>query len=226
MPYNYKTELQRYRRYYQSLEPIVKKSTSRGYTAIIFSFLAVSLFGWYAIRPTIQTILYLRREIADKTEINKQMEEKIASLIEAQALYQEIEPLLPAVDQALPMQPDAIPVIVQLRNLASRSGILISSVQIPPVSLLGQTTQQAGKKTTPPPSKQATFDFTIAVQGTYPMVRSFLEGVASMRRVVAIDGITVTPYQLESVSTQSAVPVPSGKLLQLALKLRAFYLTQ
>jgi hypothetical protein len=223
MPYNYKTELQRYRRYYQSLEPVFKKSSSRAYTTIIFSFLAISLFGWYAIRPTIPTILYLRREIADKTVINKQMEDKIGALIEAQSVYQEVEPLLPVVDQALPGQPDAIPLIIQLRNLASRSGVLISSVQLPSVPLLGANTTTGNKKTAGA-VKQSTFDLTVAVQGTYPMIRSYLDGVISMRRVVAIEGASVSQYQSELVASRSAVP--TGRLLQLALKLRAFYLTQ
>lgn len=224
MPYNYKTELQRYRKYYQSLEPIFKQSPSHAYTTIIFSFLAVSLFGWYAIRPTIQTILYLRREIADKTVLNKQMEDKIGALIEVQSVYQEVEPLLPVVDQALPSQPDAIPAVVQLRNLASQSGVLISTVQLPAVGLLGQDTSAGKKPKTITGKKQATFDFTIAVQGSYPMIQAFLDGVVNMRRLVAIDGVTISPYQAQSTSSQSAVP--SSRLLQLALKLRAYYLTE
>jgi Tfp pilus assembly protein PilO len=223
MPYNYKTELQRYRKYYQSLEPVFKKSSSRAYTTIIFSFLAISLFGWYAIRPTIQTILYLRREIADKTVINKQMEDKIGALIEAQSMYQEIEPLLPVVDQALPEKPDAIPLVIQLRNLASRSGVLISSLQLPSVPLLGKNATTGNNKTAGA-IKQSTFDLTISVQGTYPMIRSYLDGVISMRRVVTIDGVSVSQYQSELVGSQSAVP--TGRLLQLALRLRTFYLTQ
>src|SRR3972149_7715954 len=120
MPFNYRTELHRYRRYYQSIENITKRPNTHFYTTTIFSFLAVSLFGWYAIRPTIQTILFLQREIRDKTELNKKMEDKIAALIEAQAYYQEVEPLLPVLDESLPSQPDAIPLIMQLRNLASQ----------------------------------------------------------------------------------------------------------
>jgi hypothetical protein len=224
MPYNYKTELLRYRKYYQSLEPIFKRSPSHAYTTIIFSFLAVSLFGWYAIRPTIQTILYLRREIADKTVLNKQMEDKIGALIEVQSLYQEVEPLLPVVDQALPMQPDAIPAIVQLRNLASRSGILLSTVQLPAVPLLGQDTSTGKKPKTITGKKQATFDFTVTIQGSYPMIQAFLDGVITMRRLVAVNGITIAPYQAQSTGSQSAAP--SSKLLQLALKLRAYYFTE
>ena len=44
MPYNYKTEVQRYRKYYQSLEPILSKPIP-GIHTIVFSFLAISSLG-------------------------------------------------------------------------------------------------------------------------------------------------------------------------------------
>lgn len=227
MPYNYRTEFQKYSRYYRSLEPILTKPKGKVYTTIIFSFLAVSLFSWYAIRPTVQTILYLRREISDKTELNKQMEDKIANLIEAQSYYQEIEPILPAVDQALPTIPDAIPLLIQLRNLASSSGTLISVIQLPSVPLTNQTIQSpAGKVTktvtgTSSEAKQQVFDIALSVRGPYSNIRIFLEGITKMRRIVTIDGLTVLPIRSESVGSASATL--ENKSLQLALKFKAYY---
>jgi Tfp pilus assembly protein PilO len=227
MAFNYKTEFQRYRRYYQSLEPKLTKPKSRAYTTIIFSFLAVSLFGWYAIRPTIQTILFLQREIRDKTELNKKMEDKIAALIEAQAYYQEIEPLLPAVNQALPTIPDAVPLLIQLRNLASQSGTLIGAIQLPTVPLTGQAAGPS-KGAKPPTGdtakQQQLYDLSISVRGSYQSVRTFLEGVTQMRRVVSVDALSVIPMKNDFVGSASAIP--SSRLLQLALKLKAYYLVE
>ena len=216
MPYNYKTEFQKYRRYYQSLEPLLVKPRSKVYTTIIFSFLAVSLFGWYAIRPTLQTILILKREISDKTEVNKKMEDKITSLIEAQSYYQEVEPAIPAVNQALPPIPDAVPLLIQLRNLASMSGTLITAVQLPTVPISGQEINSNNKG-----SKQQVFDLSVAVRGTYQSIRAFLEGVTKMRRVVTIEGISIVPVRPESVGTASATL--NVQLLQIALKFKAYY---
>jgi Tfp pilus assembly protein PilO len=228
MAYNYKTEFQRYRRYYQAIEPVLNKPKSRAYTTIIFSFLAVSLFGWYAIRPTIQTILFLQREIRDKTEVNKKMEDKIAALIEAQAYYQEVEPILPVVDQALPTIPDAVPLMIQLRNLASTSGTLITAVQLPAVPLTSQELNVPASKgqikspTNAASGKQQTYDLSLAVRGSYPAIRAFLEGAMQMRRIISIDSFTIIPMRAESVSSESAVP--TNRLLQLALKFKAYYL--
>lgn len=225
MPYNYKTELQKYRKYYQSLEPVFTRPSNRAYTTVIFSFLAVSLFGWYAIRPTIQTILYLRREIADKTELNKEMEDKISALIDAQAFYQEIEPLVPLVDQALPPEPEAVPLVIQLQNLASASGVAISGLQLPTVPLVIQNIGANGKPITTKQTLEPVVVFTLILHGTYDALHAFLAGIETMRRIVTIDGITITRTQPTGLSSQSAT-LAGDNILQLALQLRTFYLTQ
>lgn len=225
MPYNYKTELAKYRKYYQSLEPLIAKTSSKAYTTVVFSFLAVSLFGWYAIRPTLQTILYLQREIADKTVLNKQMEDKISALIEAQAYYQEIEPLLPAVDQALPIRPDGVPIAIQLRNLASYSGVLITTLQIPTIPLLGADPQEnKAPNGTVPPIKESPFTVSISVQGGYAQIRSFLDGIINMRRIMSIYGITLSPSTLEGEESGSQSAVLRSRLLQLTIRMKTFYI--
>ena len=224
MAYNYKTELGRYRRYYQALEPILKTTSSRMYTSVIFSFLAVSLFGWYAIRPTIQTILYLKREITDNTLINKQMEDKISALIETQAYYQQIEPLLPDVDQALPPNPDAIPVVIQLRNLASISGVLLTSLQPASTPLLGQNPSKNNNAPVSSivSSKQQSYDLSVSIQGSFKNIRSYLSGIINMRRVTTITGMTLSPVVGEQSGSPSATL--SDNILQLTLQLKTYYL--
>ncbi len=219
MPYNYKTELERYRRYYQSLEPILSKPKNQTYTTIIFSFLTVSLFGWYAIRPTITTILYLRREIKDKTELSKKMEDKIAALILAQAGYQQLESFIPNIDDAMPPNPEAIGLILQLRNLANESEALISGVQLPTVPLLANDATRSADKT----SGQQTFDFTLAIQGEYPAIQRFLEGLRAMRRIVSIEGMSVQPMRASRASGSDSAQA-STRQLQLTMKLKSYYL--
>ena len=223
MSYNYKTELERYRRYYQSLEPILRQPKAQTYTMVIFSFLTVSLFGLYAIRPTAQTILYLKREIRDKTEVSKKMDDKISALIEAQASYEEVTQLLPLIDQALPTSPDAISLIVQFRNLASVSGAELSSIQLASVPLLGSdATASATKNTNTPTQKK--FDFSISIKGPYQALNTFLTGLREMRRIVSIDEFTVEPIQSTNIGSESAQL--TSRLLQLTLKVTSYYMGQ
>lgn len=225
MAYNYKTELERYRRYYQSLEPILGKPRSQSYTAVIFSFLVVSLFGLYAIRPTIQTILTLRREIQDKTDISQKMEDKIAALIEAQAAYNQVENSLPVIDQALPPDPDAVPLIIQLRNLANASGVTLSTIQMPTVPLLGKEATPTAQPQSAPAGPQRSFEFSGSIIGPYSGVLAFLSGLQEMRRIVTINSIAVTADKTTSpVASESATTI--GEQLQLTMRLTSYYLVK
>ncbi len=214
-----KASFEQYRRFYQSIAPIVNRPYTRTYTTVIFSFLAVSLFGWYAIKPTVQTILFLRREIADKTVLNQKMEEKITALIEAQAAYEAIQTQLPLVDQALPPSPEVIDAVTQLRNLAVISGASISAIQVSTVPILGQEATPSAK-TAATSQKQTDFAVTTVISGPFSVVRSFLEGVINMRRIVTIETLNLNPIREE------ALPGSGGaNSLRLVLKLNTYYLS-
>lgn len=219
--FNYKQEYERYKKYYLSLEPILNKPTNRAYTAVIFSFLAVSLFSWYAIRPTMQTIFTLKREIADRTIVDKQMEDKISALIEAQANFENIQDKVSALSDALPLNPEPIRALAQLRGLATDSGVTISSFNVPSVDLL------AAPKTTPAVSKVTNIPIAISVTGPYPNIKNFLISLVSIRRIMQVTSLNFTPRRtLQESATPSATPATTGTNVQVDLKLNVFYLTQ
>src|SRR3989339_1155323 len=134
---------QEYRKYYRSLEPMLKKPKTKQYSTVIFFFLTVALFGWFAIKPTIQTILYLQREIVDKKAVNTQMDDKINALIEAQAILENIQPQLEVISYTIPTNPQAVDIARQLKNLAEVSQASLSAIQIASVPILIATPSAA-----------------------------------------------------------------------------------
>lgn len=222
MTFDYKNEYERYKRYYQSIEPEFQKPSNRAYTAIIFSFLVISLFGWYAIRPTMQTIFTLKREIADKTDVNKKMEDKISALIEAQAAYQEVEPDLPLIDQALSVTSDAPRAALQLQGLATDTHVAVTGISISTVPLAAQTGPGAQQKTAP--GKLMNFPISLMVAGAYPDIKNFIQGVLNLRRIIQIDSMNFSPTRTsEAVASESATP--TGTQIKIDLKLNVFYLS-
>ena len=210
-------ELERFRRYYQVLEPALAKPKNRAYTTAVFSLLAISLFGWYAIRPTIQTILYLRREIADKEVVNKKMEDKISTLIEAQLAYQAAEPLLPAIDSALPERPEVVSLVSQIRNLSNLTQATISGLALPSVYLIEQeATPGAGRAQAKKPS--ADFTFTVIISGTYNAIKAFVEGIVVMQRIATVEVMNILP------SRDTAGQSLGEPTLQLTLKLKTYFI--
>lgn len=202
----------RFRRYYQQLAPILKKPKMRTSTAAVFSFLAISLFLWYAIRPTAQTIIYLQREIADKTTLNQQMEQKITALIEAQATYENIKDSLPVLDQALPKNPDAVILARELRNVANLSLASISAIQIPSVPIITKEASPGAKIAAQNPLQE--FPVTVVLSGSYENLKTFLAGILEMRRITSIDMISIK---------QSGDFNTASHTLQLSIRLKSYY---
>lgn len=222
-PATKKTEIDRYRRYYQAMEDIVKRPKANAYTTAIFSFLAVSLFGWYAVRPTLQTILYLRREIADNIKTNARMEDKITKLIEVQANYQSVQDDIPLLDQALPETPDAIGVVSQLKNLAEVSSASVSGISVSSVPIIGKTSESTASGSKQDASNNKVHDVPISmiITGSYPAIRSFVEGLITLRRIVTIDTLTLSLDKDTAVSSAS-----SDISLKMTVKVNAHYTGQ
>jgi len=204
---------QEYRKYYRSLEPILGKPKTKQYSTVIFFFLTVGLFGWYAIRPTIQTILYLQREIVDKKAVNTQMYDKINALIEAQAILENIQPQLEVISYAIPKNPQAVDIARQLKNLAETSQASLSAIQIASVPILIATPSAAL------PSyvvKHTTMPITLSIDGSYNVLASFMSGLLAMQRIVTIDSISFSP-------SRSGVSQFQVNEIRLQLKLTAYY---
>ena len=204
---------QEYRKYYRSLEPILNKPKTKQYSTVIFFFLTVALFGWFAIKPTIQTILYLQREIVDKKEVNTKMDEKINALIVAQAILENIQPQLDVISYTIPSNPQAVDIARQLKNLAENTQASLSAIQIASVPILVAT-----PSSTLPSSivKHTAIPITLSIDGSYNVLASFMNGLLAMQRIVMIDSVSFSP-------SKSGLPQAKTNDIRLQLKLTAYY---
>lgn len=163
------------------------------------------------------------------------MEEKITALIEAQANYQTIEADLPLLKQALPNNPNIILLVSTLRTLANDSGASLSGIQAADIPILaGETpvsTQSAtatenldaSVKPAVPSGKNKIVEIPISVtlSGSYPAIRSFLDGIINLRRIVSIETIGFS-----SGATETKRPAANAQSMQINLKLKTFYQSQ
>jgi Tfp pilus assembly protein PilO len=206
---------QDYRKYYRSLEPMLAKPKTKRYSTVIFFFLTIALFGWYAIRPTVQTILYLQREIVDKTAVNKQMDEKINALIEAQAQLETIQPVKNVITNTIPINPQAVDIAKQLTNLAQTTQASLSALQIESVPIITASTSAAVPAYV---VKHAPIPITVSIDGPYTTLASFMSGLLSMQRIITINSISFSP-------SKGGIPQQGTGAIRLQLKLTAYYQT-
>lgn len=177
-----------YRRYYpSSLTPFLRSPKVKAYGMLILSLFALSIFGAFAIRPTLKTIVQLRRQITDSRLVEKKLEEKINTLYQVQPEYEMIKNDLPIISAALPSNPQFLPFLKNLNKFASESGVLISSLTFQPVSLSNKET-----------SKISSFPFRLSLSGSFSNLTGFLTLLGKSERLITIENIEIKPTTSEN----------------------------
>lgn len=209
-----------YRRYYQTIEPVLVKPKNKLYSTVIFFLLVISLFAWYAIRPTVQTILYLQREIADKSKVNAQMDTKINALIEAQTTYEAIAEKIPTIAEALPDDPSVIKLLDQIKTIGLETNASVSAIQVGSSPLTQIVTDETQKKAVNPKKIPFELPITLTFNGTFPNILSFMQTLGSMRRLFRFESLSIAPNTTSSVGISTG----SEKNLTVSVRMVTFFM--
>ena len=187
MAFDYRQELYRYKRYYQRIEPIIKKPETAAITMLILSFFTLSFFGFFAIRPTLTTIVSLNREIEDSKFLDQQLDQKISALISAQESYQRIQPDIPLIYKTIPKGTAFPELLQQIESLAQEYNAEFATIQFQALPL-SITPKEATKTASLVQRHDAeTFFFTISLEADYARIVQFLERLIRVSRLIIID---------------------------------------
>jgi len=155
--------------------------------SIVLTLIALTLFGLFAINPTLSTIAKLRKEIDDYEVINQKLQDKIFALNSLQQAYSDLEIEVPTVLKAIPDSPLVPLFIGQIQSIAKDTNISVVQIQNSKVDLF---------KEFPTADKYHAYSFTFTGDGTYENIIRFIENVTNMQRVVGID--TSSIYNVEN----------------------------
>lgn len=175
-------ELRRFSRYYRNLEPFLNKTAVKTYTTIILSFLTMSFFGYFAIKPTLSTIASLNKQIDDARFVDQKLQEKVNALTLAQKEYQKIKPDLSLIESALPKDSAFPEFIKSLEKMATESGLQIINLNFQSIDLSSPAQATQSNNLIP-------INFSLTTHGDYPQIDNFLNKIAGLARLVIIDKI-------------------------------------
>lgn len=175
---------------YLELIPRLKEEKTQAFTTVALTFISLTLFGFFAINPTLSTIAKLQKELLDSRLVNKKLEEKITHLSILQQQYNILERDLPLVINAIPKTPSIPLFIGQIQSLARSHSVNIINLQTFEVELT-----QAQKE-----KEQRSFSFTVEVQGSYETLSQFLASLVNFERIVTMD-----TFSIARVADQHAV---------------------
>ncbi|MBL7159796.1 type 4a pilus biogenesis protein PilO [Candidatus Microgenomates bacterium] len=142
----------------------------------ILSFLTMSFFGIFAIKPTLQTITQLRREITDSQLVNDALEQKIITQSQLKEEFKKIEKDLPLISKALPSEPSFSFFLQDLEDLAQETETTVSGVKINSVDLTKKETKSS-----------ISVSSSFALSGDYSACKNFLERLLNNSRLYTVD---------------------------------------
>lgn len=184
-------------RFYTYIKPIVKNEKVRNYTYLAFSIISIIILSFFAIRPTIATIISLRKSLAEQTQILEQLQTKANNLSIAKSNYLNIpDQTKEKLDALVPQKTDVVTLVKQLNNLADLSEASISGLQLQPVEIINLTTPLNEVYTV------QEVNFTFNVSGNYPKFINILENSLATERLITISSVSINRSE-EGISIMS-----------------------
>lgn len=167
------------------------KQKTTAYLYVIFSLLALSFFGLFAIGPTITTISQLNKQYEEDKVALKQLQDKNAALKSLSAEYVNIQSDLGLIDNAIPQAPKVAELTRQLEVLATNNNLVVQKLDT------GLMELYPVKNTNSP-----LFSFTISlnVTGLEVDVNNFLQELINMGRIIGIERLSTGKQQDNSFS--------------------------
>jgi Tfp pilus assembly protein PilO len=146
---------------------------------VLIVIFAVSLL---VIRPKINDILKIRKEITQNQQKLDKLDKKLSSL---KVLgKEEIKTQLKTLSAAIPSAKDPANLVITIEKLAADSSITLESFSLTPGGISTQSAQT--DKTTD------RMDFKLALRGTYQSLKDFLANSLKTVRIIAVQSISVS----------------------------------
>ncbi len=193
-----KTLLERYK----DIIPLFKEEKTQNFTTLIFTLISVSVFGLFAINPTVATIAQLRKQLDDSHFVFDKLQEKINNLKLLHDEYVRLDRDLLAVLKAIPQEPTVALLTGQVHALVVKNNLQLTHLQILQVELakanLATSSALPGKSA----GNFGSFTFVLDAQGEKTNVEHFISSLINLDRIITIDTLAVTKDPLKSSVSQ------------------------
>jgi Tfp pilus assembly protein PilO len=175
---------------YQRLRLVYQKPEIRVSVEIILSVFASLFLIMTAIRPTLVTVAELKKKIEDQSLVEKKLDTKIKSLIQARKQLDEYGDNLPLFEKAVPEGYTYGNLGKEIEILAVEEGVGIESLVFSAVAAPDDEKKDSGLK-----------DFTVrfSVTGSEFAIMGFLEKVENLDRVLLVSMVEITKVKERDV---------------------------
>lgn len=193
-----------YSRYFTYIKPIAKLPIVKNYGSTIFSLLVISILVYFAIKPTVETILVLQKKIADADAVLQKITQKANNLSLGKKNYDNLgENLKDKISAAIPDSINLKSVSQTFEQTAGDHEASVSALQIQPIIIETKIAEKLGVLTE--------VKFTFNAEGSYGNLTALLQDLKKSNRLTSLDSLSLSKTS-------------DGKALILSLSGKAFYL--
>ncbi len=192
------------------------KPIARVSLTLILSLLCIGFFAIAAIKPTLETMAQLIRNIEQQKEIDQKLTQKITALTVAQRELSQKESSFAVLDTAIPSTPKYNELLTALEKIASERQVVFVSAIAQEVPIEKTSIPISLQSSADVPLELESFPLTLSFSGEYESLIGILEDLQNLRRVLLIDRFDMNPSQQQEASN----------ILSLNVFVRAFGFTQ
>ncbi len=178
-----------------NLQQFYEKPVTRVSLELFLSLTTVIFFALFALRPTLNTMSSLVREIEEKRVVDQELSKKIAALSTAQSDYYTYKSRFPVLATAVHQQLSLENALFYLEYLAAAADASLVGLQIKnfPVDLsTGQTPAAASDLALLNKSEIGIYSIQITFEGDLGSIQRFFRTIESVRPLLAVNGFSVT----------------------------------
>lgn len=163
---------------------------------IAATFILISFFLFFAIRPTVLTISSLWGDIQSKQLLKTRLKTKINNIIQAQDLFSQVQEKYQIIDSSLPSRPNFYETAVQLQQTGNRALLNINDFDY---------NIQAGEELSINPNVK-TYQIPLNIDGSFSSVTKLISDLLNNRRLINISSIDIGPSGLKTSGTLTVAP--------------------
>lgn len=180
-----KSQSNLYSRYFTYIKPVTQLPIIKNYGSTIFTLLTMSLLIFFAIRPTIETILVLQKKLADQDEVLQKVTQKAKNLSLGKKNYDNLDQNIKEKISAGVTDTVSLKSLVQtLEQTAKAHEASVSALQIQPLVVNIKIESQTGVL--------SEIFFTFNIEGAYKNLIAILQDLKSSSRLISIDSLSLS----------------------------------
>lgn len=195
-----KSESTLYSRYFTYVKPVTKLPIVKNYASTVFALLTTAILIFFAIRPTVETILVLQKKLADADGVLQKINKKANDLSLGKTNYDNLDPSIK--NRISAFIPDTVSIkslIQSLEQAAQANEASISALQIQPFVIENKNEEQVGSIDE--------ISFVFNVEGKYQNLIALLRILRTNSRLISIDSLSIS----KTVDSAGLIMSLSGK---------------